>query len=98
MSKEAKPIADDLASSVDFSELILGFSSAALYYLGESAIDGKKSQPVNLPLAKQNIEIVAMLERKTEGNLTSDESALVRQVLADLRVKYLAVASARVRD
>ncbi len=79
---------DALARAVDFSELILGFSSAALYYLGQSVVEGKKVPAINLPIALQNIEIVALLEEKTKGNLSADEAALLQQVLADLRQKY----------
>jgi len=78
---------------VDFSGLILGFSSAALYYLGEAPIQGKEMKSIperNLPLAKQNIDIVELLKNKTQGNLTEEESRLLNQVLSDLRIKYVA--------
>ena len=71
-AQDQEKSAAELASSVDFSELILGFSSAALYYLGHSSIDGEKLDHVNLPLAKQNIAIVAMLQEKADGNLSED--------------------------
>jgi len=75
--------------SVDFSSLIMGFASAALYYLGEAQLPGKKPTETNYPLAKQNIDIVDMLKQKTTGNLTADEKALVDQVLLDLRARYV---------
>lgn len=75
-------------TDVDFSGLILGLSSAALYYIGESDIDGKKVGEKNLPLAKQNIRIVEMLKEKTKGNLTKDEHLLVDQILKDLHLKF----------
>jgi hypothetical protein len=81
---------EEMANPVDFSELILGFSSAALYYLGQGAVEGKKAGASNLPLAKQNIEIVAMLAEKTKGNLSTEETALITKVLTDLRKKHLA--------
>lgn len=76
------------AASVDFSGLILGFSSAALYYLGEAPLGGQTAPDKNLPLARQNIDIIEMLQEKTKGNLTDEESKLVDQVLGDLRVKF----------
>lgn len=78
--------------TVDFSALVLGFSSAALYYMGMTPLPGKPSAEKNLPLAKQNIEIVALLGQKTTGNLTPDEAKLLEQVLTDLRMKFLEAA------
>ncbi len=75
-------------STVDFSGLILGFSSAALFYMGHDAIEGKKNSGVNIPLAEQNIAIVQLLQKKTQGNLTPEETELMQQVLTDLQDKY----------
>lgn len=75
-------------TAVDFRGLILGFSGAALHYLGESAIEGEK--PVeNMPLAHQNIEILALLAEKTKGNLSDEEESLLRQILIDLRMRFI---------
>ncbi|MBI2602530.1 MAG: DUF1844 domain-containing protein [Deltaproteobacteria bacterium] len=88
MEQKDKSERDDPMTDVDFSGLILGFSSAALYYIGESDVEGKKVGEKNIPLAKQNIRIVEMLKDKTKGNLTKDEQDLVDSVLKDLHFKY----------
>ena len=80
-------------STVDFGGLILGFSSAALYYMGHDAIEGKKNTGINLPLAEQNIAIVQLLQKKTQGNLTVEESDLLQRVLTDLQEKYHLLSS-----
>lgn len=80
---------DKTAGSVDFSALILGFSSAALYYMGEATVEGRASGQTNLPLARQNIDIILMLRDRTRGNLTQDEDKLLAQLLADLQVKLI---------
>ncbi|MFK7823665.1 MAG: DUF1844 domain-containing protein [Oligoflexales bacterium] len=74
--------------SVNFSELILGFASAALYYTGDSAIEGKGQGEKNLQLAKHNIDIVRLLYNKTLGNLDEEEKGLIEELLADLAHKY----------
>ena len=79
---------------LDFSGLILGFSSAALHYLGVAAVPGRETA-LNLPLAKQNIEIIRMLSEKTKGNLTADETKLVQQLLADLQLKWVEASGNR---
>ena len=43
----------------------------------------------NLPLARQTIEILAMLEQKTRGNLDAAETNLLGGVLYDLRMKFV---------
>lgn len=72
-------------SDVDFSGLILGFCSAALSYMGF----GPEKVNRNLLLAKQNIEIIELLAKKTAGNLTPDEDKLTQEVLHDLRLKFV---------
>lgn len=73
---------------VEFSGLVLGFCSAALSYLGY----GDENSPKNLPLAKQNIDILALLEEKTKGNLSEDEKRLLGDALVDLKTKYSELA------
>jgi hypothetical protein len=51
---------------------------------------GGTSQSKNLGLAKHNIDIIEMLRSKTEGNLSEDEARLVKQVLTDLRMRFVA--------
>lgn len=74
--------------TVDFSGLILGFCSAALSYLG---YDGNPSGK-NLTLARQNIDIIEMLQLKSKGNLTPEEDRLIIEVLRDLRLKFVEAA------
>ncbi len=83
-----KHLQEDSMTDVDFSGLILGFSSAALYYIGQGEVEGHNIGEKNLPLAKQNIRIIELLQEKTKGNLTEEEDNLVEQILKDLRLKY----------
>jgi hypothetical protein len=76
------------SGTVDFRGLILGFSGAAMHYLGESIAPGERPL-LNMPLAHQNIEILALLADKTRGNLSDDEESLLRQLLIDLRMRYI---------
>ena len=75
-------------NQVGFSHLILGFSSAALSYMG-IPLDGETIEgPKNLALAQQNIDIIAMLKDKTKGNLSDEEYKLISEILSDLQIKY----------
>ena len=74
---------------MDFQDLILGFSSAALYYIGHPSIEGKGVGEENPQLAKQNLQILELLKTKTKGNLTSEEDSLLCSVILDLQTKIL---------
>jgi hypothetical protein len=43
----------------------------------------------DLPAAKHMIDLLAILEAKTKGNLTGEEERLLRQLLFDLRLRYV---------
>ena len=74
---------------VDMNTFILSLSSSVLVNLGEvpDPVTGKISQ--NLEMARHTIDILALLEEKTKGNLTEDEERLLKNVLFDLRMKYI---------
>lgn len=74
---------------MSFSELILGFSSAALSYMGYQAHESVPKMEKNLSLARQNIGIIELLRDKTKGNLTPEEQKLTEHVLGDLQLRYV---------
>jgi hypothetical protein len=78
-------VTKDGSEEMDFSGLVLGFCSAALSYMGL----GPENLGKNLTLARQNIDILDMLQKKTKGNLSSDEEKLLLEVLRDLRLKFV---------
>jgi hypothetical protein len=78
---------------VCFSTLILSLSSSALVHLGEVP-DPETGKPMeNLVLAKHTIDILAMLAEKTKGNLSAEEANLLKDMLFELRMKYVQKAS-----
>lgn len=74
---------------IDFATFVLSLSHSALMHLGEAPDPETNKVEANLPLAKQNIDILGMLEEKTKGNLDGDEERLLAQVLFDLRMRYV---------
>jgi hypothetical protein len=75
--------------SIDFATFILSLSHSALMHLGEVPDPETNVVRVDLGLAKQNVDILGLLEEKTKGNLTGDEERLLAQVLFDLRMRYV---------
>ncbi len=85
--------ADTPMPKVDFFTFVLSLSSSALVHLGEIAEKEGEEPAVNLPMAKHTIDILAMLEQKTKGNLTPEEEKVLRDFLFEVRMKYVQKAS-----
>jgi hypothetical protein len=67
---------------VDFSTFVLSLGTSALYHLGVVAHPetGRKLDPPEIALARQTIDTLEMLERKTRGNLDEPERELVESM------------------
>ncbi len=81
--------ADFAMPEITFSTFIFSLNSSALVHLGmqPDPLTGNKSS--NLTLAKQTIDILAMFDEKTKGNLTDDEKRLLTHILYELRLMYV---------
>lgn len=77
------------ASPVSFLAYISGLVMAAAVYLGDQPdpVTGVKS--VNLTSAGHAIDVLAMLQERTKGNLSPEERQFLEQALYELRVKYV---------
>ena len=80
---------------LNFSTFVISLSTQALMNLGEigNPITGKAETDV--PVAKQMIDILAMLKDKTRGNLDPNEDRLMEDILFDLRMKYVEAVKKR---
>jgi hypothetical protein len=74
---------------IDFSTFVLSINSSALVQLGLIEDPGSGQKTKNLPMAKQTVDLLAMLEEKTRGNLTSDEENILKNILYELRMLYV---------
>ncbi|MCP4024219.1 MAG: DUF1844 domain-containing protein [Desulfobacteraceae bacterium] len=74
---------------IDFSSFILSIYSSGLVQLGkvEDPSSGEKNK--NLELAQHTIDMMAMLEQKTQGNLTGEEENLIRTLLSEIRLAFV---------
>jgi hypothetical protein len=74
---------------INFATFIFSLNSSALVHLGiiDDPASGSKSK--NIAMAKQTIDILAMLQKKTLGNLSSDEENMLKSMLYDLRILYV---------
>ena len=80
-----------------FVSFVLSLASTAAIHFGDVPDPtGQTSEP-NLEGAAQMIEILALLEEKTKGNLTADERQLLEQVLYELRMRFVQDAAGEKR-
>ncbi len=94
MSEEANSSRDGAPAGttrpLDFATFLLSLGTSALIQLGEAPdpTTGGASSP-DLPSARQTIDLLGLLEEKTQGNLSESEDHLLRHLLRDLRLHYL---------
>jgi hypothetical protein len=80
---------------IDFATFLLSLGSSALVHLGEAPdLEGDTQEP-DLALAKQTIDLLAMLADKTRGNLDDAEAQLLEGLLYDLRIRFVDVQKAQ---
>jgi hypothetical protein len=75
---------------VSFVAFIYSLASNAAVYFGDLPDPmSNERRAVDLDAAQQLIDILAMLEEKTRGNLTAEERQLLDQLLFELRMRFL---------
>lgn len=74
---------------LSFSAVLLGFASTTLIHLGASPNPETGATAVDLPTARQWIDVLEVLREKTRGNLTPEEAQLMSSILNDLRLRFV---------
>jgi len=79
-------------SAVTFLGFVLSLAHTAAVHFGDvpDPVTGEVGQP-NLAAAQQMIDILALLEEKTRGNLSAEERQLLEQIVYELRMRYVEV-------
>jgi len=78
---------------LSFTAFVVSLASTAAIHFGDlpDPATGQLS-PLNLEGAAQMIEILAMLDQKTRGNLTAEERQVLEQILYELRMRFVDAA------
>ena len=75
---------------LDFSTFVLSLIGSAYVHLGDApGPDGRAE--TDLMLARQDVDLLGILQEKTKGNLNGEEERLLEQALYDLRTRYVEV-------
>jgi hypothetical protein len=77
-------------SGISFAQFIISLGTTAAVHFGDlpDPVSGERGEP-DLVAASQMIELLALLQAKTQGNLEPAEAKLLDDLLYDLRMRFV---------
>ena len=79
----------DPPQGVSFTAFVMSLATTAAVHFGDLPDPGAAEARADLNAASQMIDILSMLQEKTRGNLTPDETQLVDTLLYELRMRFV---------
>lgn len=92
MLRQANPGMGE-TGTISFEHIIQSFYVSAMLAMGAGTEPGQKAR-VDILGARQSIDMLALLQEKTRGNLTQKEEATLQNVLFELRMMFLEITNA----
>jgi hypothetical protein len=80
---------NDEVEPVAFTSFIMSLATQVLVQLGEMPAPEGMEIPIDLDAARQTIDIITMLQRRTKGNVSTEEARFLDEVLHSLRVSFV---------
>ncbi len=74
---------------VTFPAFVMSLNTSALYHLGEIADPSTGKSIVDFDLARHAIDTLVLIQEKTKGNLEQDEEELLKNILYDIKLRYV---------
>src|SRR5580698_809688 len=87
----------DHPPTMSFEQLVQSVYMTSIMQLGGTTQEGQQPQ-VDILGARQSIDMLAVLEEKTKGNLSPEESRLLDSALFELRMAFLEITQALARS
>ena len=94
---DREPTPEEVAAARDpasFLNFLMSIASNAASALGMMEHPVTHQRDVDLELGKHWIDVLGMLQKKTQGNLTSQEKQMLESLLSDLRMQFVSLSSA----
>jgi Domain of unknown function (DUF1844) len=79
-------------NQTSFLAFVMSLATTAAVHFGDIEDPSTGTAERNLPAAHQMIELLAMLQQKTHGNLDAEEQQFLDQVLYELRMRFVSLA------
>lgn len=81
----------ELPPPPSFSDFLLSLYASTMMNMGLIEIKGAEKVEIDLPQAKQTIDILEILFEKTKGNLNEEEKKLFDNILTELRINFVKI-------
>ena len=92
-----EPLDDSGGDPAGFDTLVSYLTTTAMFQLGALAGPGGERIPSDLPNARRTIDLLEILQQKTQGNLSSEEARFLDDALYELRLAFLEVEKHQTR-
>jgi hypothetical protein len=87
----------DQVPGVSFAGFVMSLATTAAVHFGDIPDPAGGEPTQDLEAARQMIDILAMMQEKTRGNLTPDEADLVEKLLYELRMRFVQASAGEKR-
>jgi hypothetical protein len=77
-----------------FEQLVMSLATTAMYQMGLVRNPGEEQPKFDLVGAKESIDLLDILQKKTTGNLTEEEAGLLEGSLYELRMVFVELSKA----
>jgi len=74
---------------VTFMAFIMSLNTSALFHLGEIADPETGEKLIDFSLARHAIDTLVLLQEKTKGNLDNDETEMLKNILYDVKLRFV---------
>jgi hypothetical protein len=74
---------------VTFPAFIMSLNTSVLYHLGEIGDPATGKREPDFDLARHGIDTLVLLEAKTKGNLEKDEEELLKNIIYDVKLRFV---------
>ncbi len=101
LSRELEDSAKEPASKLppaDFLTFVSGLAAQCMLYLGIVPNPHTGKTELDLDAAKYHIDLVAVLQEKTQGNLSDEESGALKSILTDLRMRFVTATNEKTSE
>ena len=83
------------ASEITFTSFVMSLATQALMQMGQLPAPGGQNIETDISAAKQVIDILGKLEKKTAGNLDPEEAKLFQDILHGVRLSFLQITTSK---
>jgi hypothetical protein len=97
LEPQSEPRGEYDDGSSGFETLVSYLSTTAMFQLGLIPGPSGERIPADMPNAKRTVDLLEVLQEKTQGNLTAGESRLLEDVLYELRMSFIEMQKRQAR-